>query len=138
MIIIVVLKVVRDTWTKMTFCYGANNFDIVAVKIFSDFWFHFVLLVSGVVYVYFGFRCSLFEFALGTISGVFNMTCSLLTGIVIMKGLAGPGEALFETSILFHMVLEIVIFNRVPNLMQVIGVGFVFAGIAFIIFGNRR
>ena len=73
----------------------------------------------------------------GMTGGVLNLLCSVISITVVIKGKAGPADALVETSSLFLVIIEAVMFLRLPNYLQYIGIGLAFVSTLLIMKGSH-
>ena len=56
---------------------------------------------------------------------------------VNLRGKAGTSDALIETSIVYQTILDAIIFGRIPNTIQIIGVVIAFITSAMIVLGYQ-
>ena len=124
------------SWNKY-FAHKENNINIIEFRLVFELFFYFILLVILVLYLIQGFKWEINDLLIGLFGGVINLITSLLNSYVITRGYAGPGEALICSWNSVQIVLEMIFFQRIPNLLQSFGIVFAFIGAGWIIIGHK-
>ena len=96
------------------------------------------MLIAGVVYFTQGFIFEWIDMFYGSIGGILNLIWSVLAVMVVIKGRAGPADALIESSSLFLTLFEAVLFARLPNTLQYLGIGLAFISTLLILKGSHH
>ncbi|CAI2371663.1 unnamed protein product [Moneuplotes crassus] len=106
--------------------------------------FNFIELFSDAIFIgyFMVLRSQRFEYTItdliaGTISGtLFSCACNLVA-FVNVRGKAGVCDAIIETSVIYQVVIEILVFSRFPNKMQYIGLFLCFSATLFLIYWSQ-
>ena len=139
MVPVVCLIWIRNLLFKLFYKSGEAFDEIFVVQILINFVVSFVMLIIGIVfYIFFNFRFDTIDLIYGIIGGVLNLICSIMSVIVVVKGHPGPADALVETSSIFLTIIDAIVFFRVPNIFQYIGIGLSFISTGFIIVGSHH
>jgi len=91
-------------------------------------WHVITLMIAQLVYslVYEPLPSSVIFFI--AVGSMFNMTGFFLCTEACVYGKAGPAQALMELQSIWQLLLEVVIYSNIPNIMQIIAMGFALVG----------
>ena len=134
----IILIWTRNLVYKMYFKSSGPFDEIFIIQILVNFTVSVGMLIIGVFYYIRGFRFEWIDLLYGSIGGILNLIWSLLSVMVVIKGRAGPADALIESSSLFLTLMEAVLFARLPNSLQYFGIGLAFISTLLIIKGSHH
>ena len=77
------------------------------------------------------------ELGIGIIGGVFNYLTSTLQPYVITYGKAGPSDAIIQTTSVFHVFLDSIIYHRNPTFIQCISLFIILTSLFLLLFHNK-
>jgi hypothetical protein len=120
----VLLVVSRKVLIKYFFAFGDNQLNAPAITCFRNVVFD-VFFISFFMYeLYYGFEVTWWEVMMGMSGGFIFSVFSYITTFVDGWSKVGVADALIETWVIYQTVFDMLMFDRVPNFRQILGLLF--------------
>lgn len=123
----------RSVIIKKFFAYNNNNVNISALAAFRGIIFDIGFFVVFIIELFYGFKVTNMDILMGICSGFLTSIVYTVIAFVNAKGKAGPADALVETSVIYQTILDALIFERYPNMLQIGGLAIGIAAIILIL-----
>ncbi|CAI2373090.1 unnamed protein product [Moneuplotes crassus] len=136
LLLALLLTCLRTTVVKYYFG-DAPEINISAVFNVNILYIDIAFLVYFYVLTYQGFEYTWFEFACGWFGGMSFSFAQYIIAYVNIRGNAGTSDALIETCTFYQTLLDMLFFERYPNLMQYSGLVIGFGATLFLIIAHK-
>ena len=133
-----ILLIPKEIAIKYYFCYGDNDVNIIAFKVFCETILYLIIWMIGFYVLWGDFHYTFEEMVFASLWGSLHFFASLLSNFVLVRSVAGPAEALQSTASSMNILMDLLIFGKAISTMQAIGLAFSIMSMIWIIFGNNE